>query len=250
MAFLAGVDGRQVVVVGDRVLAEFGGDWSVGWPLSLSADGSVVACRLSGRNRGAIAFNGRRGEEFDEVGPPSLSRDGARLAFRARKGDRSFLVLDAERGPAFDSLSEPALSADGRTVAYAGERDGRWFLVVNGRETPVDDRPSFVFVSDNGRSVGYWHFLRDGDGLSRMRVVANGKPGGSWSLVGRPSFSPDGSRVAYAADEGSRKHLVVDDRKFEVPDRTGDPVFSPDGMRVGYGARIGREIWWKILDVP
>ena len=83
-----------------------------------------------------------------------------------------------------------------------------------------------------------------------MRVVASGERGEPFGIVGKPSFSPTGSQVAYAANEGSRSYVVIGKTKFETPDRVGDPVFSPDGRRVGYGARIGREIWWKVLDVP
>ena len=252
MAFLAGEQGRQVVVVGDRVLSEHGPEWAVSWPIALSADGGAVACRLTHTktNRGCVAVNGRKGAEFDAVGPPALSGGGKVVAYRAREGDRWFVVVGNERGPAYGFVSDPALSADGSVAAYAAERGGQWVLVVGGRETAVDRQPSSVFLSEDGRSVGYWCFERERDGSSRMQVVAGGKRGEAFALVGRPVLSPDGRTVAYAADDGDRLYVVVGDRKFEVVGRASDPVFSPDGKQVGYGARIGREIWWKVLDVP
>jgi Tol biopolymer transport system component len=81
-------------------------------------------------------------------------------------------------------------------------------------------------------------------------VVVDGSPGEFFSRVGRPVFSPDGRKAAYAADDGENEYVVIDRTKMEVVGRMGDPVFSPDGSKVGYGARIGREIVWKVLEVP
>jgi len=81
-------------------------------------------------------------------------------------------------------------------------------------------------------------------------VVVNGKEGEPFAIVGRVSFSPDGRRVTYAADDGEKQSIVIGEEKREVSGRLGDPVFSPDGRKVGYGARIGRELWWKVLEAP
>jgi len=88
------------------------------------------------------------------------------------------------------------------------------------------------------------------DDGSAVRVVVNGKAGEPFTLVGRPLFSPDGRIAAYSADQGGKQYIVIGDSKIEVAGRESDPVFGPDGRSVGYGARIGREIWWKVLAVP
>jgi hypothetical protein len=147
-------------------------------------------------------------------------------------------------------MSDPAISADGKVVAYGAKQAGRWYLVVGGRRTPIDHHPSFVFLAPDGSSVGYWHSESQGNGASRVRVVVDGKPGDAFSMVGSPLFSPDGKAVVYAADDGSRQYIVVGAQKVEVSGRESDPVFSSDGRKVGYGARLGREIWWKVLNVP
>ncbi len=248
MAFVAGEGGRQVIVLDGSEFSGYGPDWSVSWPPCFSEAGGVVACRLTSRGseRGCVGVDGRRGEDFDRVGPPVLSRDGNRVAYRGHRGDRAFVVVDGERGPEFEYISDPAISADGRVVAYGAKREGRWWLVVGDRETPLDVQPSSVFLSADGASAGYTH----SENGSRVRVVVDGKPGGSFSRVGRPVFSPDGQRVAYAADDGEKEYVVIDRMKIEVAGRMNDPVFSPDGSKVGYGARIGREIVWKVLEVP
>ena len=146
--------------------------------------------------------------------------------------------------------SKSCIGVDGRVVAYGASRDGRWSLVVGDRSTPIDRAPSFVFLSSDGRSVGYCRLEPDGDGGSRVRVVVDGTAGEPYDLVGLPVFSPDGTKVTYAADEGEKQYVVVGTARIEVRGRVGDPVFSPDGRQVGYGARLGREIWWKVLDAP
>ena len=248
MAFVGGLDGRQIVVLDDAEFSPCGPEWSVRWPLCFSEAGGVVACVLTSQKtqKGCIAVDGRRGEEFDRVGPPVLSRDGAHVAYRAQTGDRSFVVVDGRRGPAFDFMSDPAISADGRVVAYGVGEDGRWSLCVGDRRTPVDHQPSYVFLSADGRSVGVWHDAGEG----KVRVTVDGRPHPPFARVGLPVFSPDGRTVTYAADDGRKEYVVIGDRPIEVAGRVGDPVFSPDGRKVGYGARIGNELWWKVLNVP
>ena len=183
------------------------------------------------------------------VGPPVLSRDGRVVAYRAERNGRHFIQVGDREEPAFDFVSDPALSADGATVAYAGKRDNAWILVAGGRTWPLSRKPAAVFVSDDGRRVGWVDLEERTDGGSKARVVVEGEPGEPFGIVGNPVFSPDGGRVAYAADSGDRRYVVIGGRKFETPYRAGDPAFSADGRRVGYGARIGRELRWKVLEV-
>ncbi len=248
MAFVAGVEGRQVVFLDDVEYAPAGPEWIPSWPLCFSETGNVVAGRLSSRTTGRdrIAVDDLPGPEFDRVGPPVLSRDGRRVAYRAQRGDRSFVVVDGAAGPEAELMSDPAISADGKTVAYGERRDDRWWLVVGERRMPIGHRPAFVFLSADGRSAGYWYVGED----SRARVVVDGKAGEPFALVGLPCFGPDGRTVAYGAEEGERSYVVIGDRKFESPGRSSDPVFLPGGRKIGYGVRIGREIRWKELDLP
>ena len=250
MAFVAGEDGRELVFLDGSRFDAYGPDWKVGWPLVFSESGGVVACRLTSlsSSRECIGVDGRRGEEFDRVGPPVLSRDGKRAAYRAQEGVVSFAVVDGRRGPEFRYMTDPAISADGRTVAY-GAKDGGWRLFIGGFQIGIPHQPSGLFRPDGGWLMGYWHLESPGNGASRVRVVVRGQPGEAFSMVGIPAVSPDQERVTYAADDGPRQFIVIDDRKVEVTGRESDPVFSPDGRKVGYGARIGREIWWKVLGV-
>jgi Tol biopolymer transport system component len=111
--------------------------------------------------------------------------------------------------------------------------------------------------------------------------------GEGFDSLSDPVLNADGSSVAYAAGKGSRKYLVVDDQrrmKFSMIDRIvfdpagkavafragqygkqlvvagearsdeldeilSGPVWSKDGKKVAFTARIGSEIWSKVLDV-
>ncbi len=81
-------------------------------------------------------------------------------------------------------------------------------------------------------------------------TVVDGVPGVEFLWVDPPAFSADGKRVAYFAGPSVGKSvLVVDGKSREVPHPLTAPFFSPDGKKVAFGARIGRELWWKVMDV-
>jgi len=193
--------------------------------------------------------NDREGPEYDAVGHPALSADGAVAAYRAERNDTWFIRIGDREEPAYDFVTDPAISADGATVAYAASQDGRWFLIAGGVKRPLAGHPVMVFISPDGRQVGWVDRDPLPDGGSKMRVAVPGNIGEPFGLVGRPVFSPTEPLAAYGAEDGGRIFVVIGSRKIETPDRVSDPVFSPDGRRVGYGARVGRELWWKVLEV-
>src|SRR5437867_1192188 len=134
------IGGRTVLALDGRILPDYGPDWIMAWPPAMSSDGSILAFRLSHRDRtlDCVGRGGRRGEEFAAVGPPVLSADGRRLAYRAQRGDRNFVMIGDRPGPAFEFVTDPAISEDGRVVAYAARRDGRWVVIAGERETALE----------------------------------------------------------------------------------------------------------------
>src|SRR6185295_5846297 len=105
-------------------------------------------------------------------------------------------------------------SADGAVVAYAACRAGKWELLAGDRSLALDARPESVFLSRNGNAVGI--IVTEG---ARSRVVVGADRGEPFTLLGRPSFSPDGRRIVYSADDGTKQYVVVDHRKIEVSGR-------------------------------
>ncbi|HYL11749.1 MAG TPA: hypothetical protein VEV41_01865 [Terriglobales bacterium] len=82
-------------------------------------------------------------------------------------------------------------------------------------------------------------------------MVVDGKAGAKYDAIGEgaPIFSPDGKRVAYAAQKGAKLFVVVDGKAGAEYDTIGGGtlVFSPDGKRVAYGARKGAN-WLVVVD--
>jgi Tol biopolymer transport system component len=59
-----------------------------------------------------------------------------------------------------------------------------------------------------------------------------------YEAIGEPQFSPDGNRVAYAAQRGGKWVVVVDDKAGATYDAVmPGRFFSPDSRRVVYGAQ-------------
>src|SRR4051812_10286830 len=101
-------------------------------------------------------------------------------------------------------------------------------------------RPAQVELSADGRRVAFVAapaFREKGEAL-RARILA-GEVGGTYEPVGAadanhglPRFSPDGSRLAFASDQGhaGRMSLCVDESELgEIPGSVEEIAWSPDG---------------------
>jgi hypothetical protein len=140
------------------------------------------------------------------------------------------------------------VSPDGSTVAYAASVNREIFLKAGERKTSIASKPDMIFLSPNGRDAGWVERLPLPDGGSKMRVVAFGKAGESFGLVGIPVISPTEPLVAYGR-RGKRFccHRGEKDRNSGPDPRDG---LGPDGRQVGYGARSAASSEWKVLAIP
>lgn len=101
-----------------------------------------------------------------------------------------------------------------------------------------------------------WHG-KSPDRLHDVRVVErrgqyvehDGKRGPVFDgiAIGALAFSPDSTRLAYAASRGASWRLVVDGREGPPFTAIGAVVFSTDSKRVAYIAQRGRA-WHVVLD--
>jgi Tol biopolymer transport system component len=155
--------------------------------------------------------------------------------------------------PADDSL--PRWTPDGRAIVFASNRTGNWQLwempaeggeahrlrTNAAREWQVDpsrDGRSLAFLSNLDGPESLWVLDRV-TGQARMLVRH-----GARSILGNPSFSPDGGRIAFSSNWMLGHHIYVWDSATQQATRISsltqggcDPRFAPDGRSVVYVAR-------------
>jgi len=178
-------------------------------------DGAADVFTMDATGASPTSLTGRGG--FADT-QPAWSPDGSRIAYvrMNREGGRNDLyVMNAHGGNRTRltrtpvSERDPAWSADGSVIAYAAKTS-----------------PSGPFRI----------FAVEADGSSRVQLTTQGHGRADRS----PSFSPDGTRIAFTSDRaGGFADLYVMDadgsdvrRLTSDSDLEGNPTWSPDGTRV------------------
>ena len=159
----------------------------------------------------------RRGVYWSSFGSVAWSPDGRTLAFTCPTG------LHTIRSDGTGSRRVPTGRIDAGWATFSP--DGRWMAFQGGTR-----RVDAGGVPDQGCCSVYVRRI-DGSGLRRIA------PGGT-----EPAWSPDGTRIAYRAQDGIR--LVTPAGVDVTPGGRsltprGAPAWSPDGTRLAIGTRRG-----------
>jgi len=166
-----------------------------------------------------MAVKGREGVPCDWLWGPYATADGRGVAYagsrREEAGLRFSVVVNGVTRGGYSFIAKRffAFSADSRHYAYLAYRGDELVVVVDGREQPVGQRAQENFpglaLSANGKHLAY-SLPRSIGGP--WAVTLDGREGKDYPGIAFKSltFSPDGSRFAYAAEvEGG--WLVVAD---------------------------------------
>lgn len=203
---------------------------------------------------------------------PSISPDGAFFVYAKKVGDRSRLYLQRVRGDnpvdlphSLEGDSQPAVSPDGNQIAFRSEREGGGIFVMGLTGESVRRVTHFGFNpawSPDGKEILFategindpW-IRRHPSEIYRVKL-ANNRP----QLVHKgdavqPSWSPQGSRIAYLERLSSGQRVI-----WTIPVGGGEPVkvtagesvdwnpvWSPDGRYLYFASdRSGVTNLWRV----
>ncbi len=211
---------------------------------------------------------------------PVWSPDSSRLAYInivSSGTPRQVYVVDVETGEARQIThnpypsADPVWSPDGEWIAFAGGRGREWNLYVVNEDgsdqkqltthrsypfmrdlawSPQDDQIAFTSPGKDGSDAEIFVAAAD-RGL--VRQLTDNVYAQDWE----PEWSPDGTRIVYAADarDGRREIFVMDadgDNVRRLTDKMGGrekwlnnawPVWSPDGGRIAFNSNDINRNW-------
>jgi hypothetical protein len=215
------VDGkplRTAVGFRDIVFSPDGARLAVAFMETLSGGMKVMCDDWTSLSYQGVSETSATSPEYRNL---QFSPDGKRFAFIASNGQKSFAVVDREESDGYAVIRNFRFSADSRRYAFE------------------------AFTGNVGPVVGWY-------------VVVDGKPGPKlYQLTdGSLTFSPDGSRVAYAGQFTVMESVAVIDgatqkaavtpfqpRAAKAPELWGRRLrtffaFSPDGKRLAYAGQL------------
>lgn len=186
-----------------------------------------------------------------------VSNDGQRVAYVVGSGrydaemgpseswEKYQLIVDGKLGKPHPRISEVQFSPDSQRVGYISATsvviDGKEDLIFGENATDTVNqqiREAYgLRFSIDGKSYVYATSSVNADGPAFM--VLNGIKQRSYARVHNPLFSPDGKRIAYAAQLTNpwRELVVLDQKEGPTFDRLIEDdnlKFSPDSSKLTY----------------
>ncbi len=189
----------------------------------------------------------RLGPMDEKVLAPAFSRDGCHLAYVTTRGQKQCVVVDGQAGAEYDGIAAGSMifSADGKRMAYVAQKGAKQMVVVDGQAGPGvrRNRQRHPDFQCRRQARGVW------SPEGREAVRGGGRPSGpEYDGINSLIFSADGKRVAYGAQKGAKRVVVVlDGQAGPEYDGISSLIFSADGKRVAYAAQKGAK-WLVVVD--
>lgn len=212
---------------------------------TLSPDGTSIAfCGAVGPTGAdfVLVHDAAEGTKGGIVTDVTFSPDGRHLAAVAQRDLGRVVILDGKEGPPYQQIAAPQFSADSSQLAYEGKQGDALLMVVDGK--PQKAWWSILHFEYSPKGHRYQYIALKGPDLKGgMTAVVDGTEIGSFSDVGGPVFSSDGSRLAFSTskNEGGPMTMWVDGVLQPPFPKLGFAVFSPDGKRIAYSAEFPAE---------
>ena len=177
----------------------------------------------------------RVGKDVDAGAAPVFAAAGRRFAFRFLRAERMGVAVDTDKQPRaeHDFVGQPVLTANGDTVCFVSGA-GKIDPLVRFERRDVYALDGMTFRLHRRRLPG-----------DKVETVVDGCAG-----LAHVTFGPLPQQLAYAKKTDGKWQLVVGATTSAAFDEVGKPQFRADGKAVAFGARLGRELWWKVLPVP
>jgi hypothetical protein len=208
--------------------------------LGFSADSRRFFHKAQQGGRWRFVLDGEMGPPVDDVLLAAVSPDSRRHLYLAAEGGSVRLFVDGTMSPDPDvryAMFSPDSQRIGSMVVGPGGRAG---YVVDGRPEPLHKgvrHSAAGFFSPDSRHYAYIAGDEEGGFLSkkmRWYLVRDGeRVGEAFDDIGSdPEFSPDSSRVVFAAQRDRSWSIAVDGHE-------GDPWAALGGMRWATDGRLG-----------
>ena len=219
-------------------------------------DGNLEIYVMNADGRGMLRLTDSPGKDGD----PAWTADGTRIAFESdRDGtleiysmmvDGSDLTRLTFSNPDEGFINvEPVWSPDGSRIAFASNRAGNAHIYVMNADgsgvqrlsdvpgqgpewSPDGARVAFTSIDEAGNFDVY---TVDADGSNLTRLTRTP------AVDAEPSFSPDGTRIAFRSERDGNPEIYVMNADGSSPVRLtnnlaedGEPAWSPDGTRITF----------------
>jgi Tol biopolymer transport system component len=235
-------DGEQATVVEANQPPGKGYERIFEGRLVFSPDSARLVFGARRDNKWYVVVDGQELGPYEFLGSATglqFSPDGKRLAFAALVEKKWRVIVDGQPQPPCDNVGDLAFSADGRRLAYAAQSGGKWQVILDGKPQAeysalAEGRLTFSPV---GVTLAY---VAAAD--RKWQVIAAGEPWLPFDQVGRLVFSPNGKYLACAVKSGPADSVLLNNRQQRLYDHVVamSMTFSPDSSKLAYAARLGR----------